>query len=482
MTKFVKNPKYALTIWQKCRDVIEGQEAIHLSTTKYLPRLSGMTTAEYNAYLSRTTFYNATQRTVDAMSGLLFRKEPVTIKMSAALTELCKDIDLQGNTLQSFVEQIADEVMSVGRIGVLVDYPTVELAEGTEITVAQAEQSNLRPFIASYKAEDIWDWKTGSVNNKKVLIKLVLHEVAEEADPSDEFKTKYVDKVRVLDLVEGIYRQRIYKLNNKEYVFEKETLPTINSATLDYIPFVFFNPKNNEADVAKPPLLDLVNVNISHYKTTGDLEHGAHFVGLPTAVITGHRLLKDEVLKIGSSTAWVFAEPEAKASYLEFTGQGLDALEKRLTKKEEQMATLGARMLATEKAAAESAEAHSIKRQGENSVLGRISNSISSGVVQLLVIIADWIKDSENVEYELSKDFVPSTMTAQDLTALVSAWQQGAIGFTDLIKALQKGEIVDPERTPEKIAEEAAIEKEKANDLLVKSMDKLNNGQENNIQ
>ena len=38
-------------IWQKCRDVVEGQEQMHDQGTLYLPRLTGQTDAEYIAYL-----------------------------------------------------------------------------------------------------------------------------------------------------------------------------------------------------------------------------------------------------------------------------------------------------------------------------------------------------------------------------------------------------------------------------------------------
>jgi hypothetical protein len=119
-----------------------------------------------------------------------------------------------------------------------------------------------------------------------------------------------------------------------------------------------------------------------------DLEHGAHFTGLPTPIITGHNLGEDETFSIGSTTAWVlpneytdvkYLEFTTDVKYLEFTGQGLGALESRLVSKERQMATLGARLLVEEKAAVEAAETHNIKRQGENSALSSVAESISSG-------------------------------------------------------------------------------------------------------
>ncbi|MFX5825171.1 DUF4055 domain-containing protein, partial [Acinetobacter baumannii] len=86
--------------------------------------------------------------------------------------------------------------------------------------------------------------------------------------------------------------------------------------------------------------------NYAHYLVSADYEHGCHFAGLPTPVVTGYTPQNGpngeppEKLYIGSAAAWVFPQPDAKAYFLEFEGQGLDALEKNLSRKENQMAIL----------------------------------------------------------------------------------------------------------------------------------------------
>ncbi|WP_457831240.1 DUF4055 domain-containing protein, partial [Staphylococcus aureus] len=79
-----------------------------------------------------------------------------------------------------------------------------------------------------------------------------------------------------------------------------------------------------------PPLVDLVDMNYAHYLVSADYEHGCHFAGLPTPVVTGYTPQNGpngeppEKLYIGSAAAWVFPQPDAKAYFLEFEGQGLD--------------------------------------------------------------------------------------------------------------------------------------------------------------
>jgi hypothetical protein len=63
--------------WERCEDASEGQDEIHKEGIKYLPRLSGQNDAEYYAYKQRALYYNATARTIDGLSGMLFLKPEV---------------------------------------------------------------------------------------------------------------------------------------------------------------------------------------------------------------------------------------------------------------------------------------------------------------------------------------------------------------------------------------------------------------------
>ena len=457
-----KHPQYQRmeNIWKKARDVIAGQEAIHQAGELYLPKLSGQKDQDYKNYLRRALFYNATQRTLDAMSGLLFRKDP-KVQVPRPMEPWLDNIDLNGNSLQTFAETTADEVLSVGRYGVLVDHPvrTEEV-----VSAADAERVGFRPFLTGYKAEDIINWNTVVINNKKILNLVVLTETVTVTNKADEFDHEYVTKYRVLDLdEEGFYRQRIYiedtsGVNVQEKIIRQEgedIYPTRNGEKMRAIPFLIISSKDADFDVVKPPMLDLINVNVSHYKTSADLEHGAHFTGLPTVITTGHTLEDGKKLKIGSASAWVFPEPEANAFFLEFKGEGLEALEKRMDVKQQQMATLGARLLADESAMAETAEAHIIKRQGENSALCTIATNVSHGIQVGLKVMAEWVNlPSEDIVYQINKDFLPSTMEPAMILALLQSVQSGSLSFSEFVRNLQQGEIISADKTPEDIMAE----------------------------
>lgn len=427
----------AASRWQRCRAAAEGQEAVYAGGVAFLPKLTEQSEDEYKAYQQRALYYNATGRTVDGLSGLIFRRPPTT-EIPAAIEFVNDDADAAGTPLVAFCEGAVDELIKVGRVGLLADYPSDVQAR----TQAEEQASGARPYVKVYKAETIINWRVEKIANRWQLALVVLTEQYEER--ADDFATACTPQWRVLKMIEGKYVVELWRKPagaEKPILAEGPFTPMMGGKALDFIPFVICGPMGVGVDVAKPPIQDLADVNLSHYRTTADYEHGLHFTGLPTPIITGHQFNDGEKLALGSTQAKAFPNPEAKAFFMEFEGKGLDALSKRLGEKELMMVTLGARMLATEKKQVEAAETAAIHRAGENSVLASLANAASAALSKAFTWCAQWAKVAEAVRIELNTDYLPSGMTAQDLNALVSAWQTGAISHETLYDNLRRGEI-----------------------------------------
>lgn len=431
--------------WQRCRDVSLGGDAVHSAKTRYLPMLKDQPSPDYDAYVLRASFYNATWRTIAGLNGMMFRKPPI-IKGSDALLELLDDVTMDGVSLHVLAQTAAEECLTLGRVGVLVDYP---IADVSEMTQADAALLDMRPTMALYRAEAIINWRRRKIGNRSVLSMVVLEE--QDEVPVDEFGDRREMQYRVLDLDgEQRYRQRLFKIGEKgeDIKIGADMYPLMGAKPLNYIPFQFFGPDDTTPTVDDPPLIDLVDMNLAHYRVTADYETGCHFAGLPTAVVSGYvKENASEKLYVGSATAWVFPDPAAKASYLEFHGQGLTALAANLDRKEQSMAVLGARMLEALKRGVESAETASIHRVGEESVLSSIAQTISIGLTQALQWFAQWAMTPGDASIDLNRDFYPAPLNAQMLTALIASWQSGAISAATLFYNLKQGEIVDDDQT-----------------------------------
>ena len=419
--------------WQTMRDALSAEVA----KEKYVPKLSDQDAAEYQAYVSRAEFYNATARTKTALVGLLFAKPP-KVELPEVLKTIGENISLDDDSLEALAKNIADECLSVGRCGVLVDLPSVEKSEYSRL---EAERLNLRAYATLYKAENIINWKTTKINGSNVTSLVVLMESYEEPT-ADEFVYLAKTRYRVLDLKDGYYRQRVFEETNGTAEPVSEIYPSANGKRLPYIPFTFFNVNDLKTDIDKPPLLDLARINISHFRSEVDLEHGTHFTALPTPYVTGYQG-DDSKLKIGSTVVWAISSPEAKVGFLEFSGAGLSTLENRIAVKEKRMSILGARLLLDEKKTAEATETLQMRKSGENAVLTNVATTISEGIVSFLKDIAFFENiAAENLIYDINTDYNLTMVDPQIIAQIIAGIQGALIPNEVLYDVLLKGELM----------------------------------------
>jgi hypothetical protein len=436
--------KESLPKWQRCEDVAAGTDAVHAGAEKYLPLLTDQTKENYDKSLARTILFNATWRTIAGLIGMVFRKPPI-FTVPAAIEPMLDDVTMSGESLFMVCQDVTEESLKLGRLGVLVDYPR---GTNESISIAQAEAAGLRPFVKVYKACDIYNWKTGRVNNKTVLTEVRLKENAEIAEGEWDVVTE--ERYRVLSLDVTGYRVRVYKIGEKkEEILLSDDYPLMRGKPLPYIPFQFISTDDLTPDVDNPPLIDLVDMNLHHYRITS-IKCNALPFAVPTMFIAGNLQLEEgEKIYVGSTKAIHSNDPSAHAEYIEYSGQGLGAVEKEIDKAEAQMAILGARMLEPQRGAVESAEGQSIHRKGEESILATVSQTISIGMTQVMTWFADWAGATGEIKIELNKDFYPAGMNPQMLTALLAGWQQGAYSDQTLFENLQQAEIINAETTLE---------------------------------
>jgi hypothetical protein len=441
--------------WKRVRDVVAGQDEIHEARAAYLPMLVDETEPEYLARIERTPFYNATWRTMASFVGMLFRKPP-TLEVPKKLEPLLKDVTTTGVSFNNFAQDVALEDIEISRVGVLVDYPVVQpKADGSNYTLAEAEALGFRPSMVMYKAEGITNWEYGFINNRTVLTQVRLYEMAQEK--VSEFQTEEYGVIRVLDLFNGEYRVRRFKEENEEQI-GWDSFPLRNGQRLNHIPFYFIGPDGSDSKLTEPVLIDLVDLNIKHYQVSADYEHGCHMTGLPTPVVSGlqqqfHPVTGqpvDQKLYIGSTAAWLLPQG-AEAKFLEFTGSGLQALEKNLDRKENQMAAIGARMLTPEKAGVEAADTLAMRNSGEHSILGAIAIAVSEGLLAALKDFALWAglseAEVEKLVFQINRNFMPYVISPQALTALLAAVQAGKLSHESFFDLMKRGDLVEADVT-----------------------------------
>ena len=432
--------------WKRCRDALEGTDAMKKGGEVYLPKLPGQDPDEYKVFLGRALWYNASSRTREGLTGLAFATPP-TIDAPAGADDLLDDVNLMGMPFEDFLEDALEEVIGIGRFGVMIDHPPK--AEG--ISMADAQVMGIRPYVVPYLAETITNWAYSRIRNRWTLSQVVLDQGLDENG-----KRFYKELV----LLDEIYHIRIWNMPKvnldgtqaKDYVITEDDIPVMNNEPMRSLPFFFFGPEYGDTDCDKSPILDLVDINVSHYKTAADLEQVLFHCGLPTPIFAGFQFKEGEMVKMGGTGGIVSGDPTAKAYYLEALGNGAGPLERALDRKEAMMAKLGARMLAEDKKAAEAAETLKIRASGESSSLASVANSVSATATKVLAFLCDWSGlDSSAVVVRLSTDYSAAGMSALDVAALVQAFQAGALPLRDLVVAFKEDGIIAADREVEDV-------------------------------
>jgi len=216
----------------------------------------------------------------------------------------------------------------------------------------------------------------------------------------------------------------------------------VNGSTLSYIPFFFVSPYDARPEVEKPPALDLVNMNLAHYRNSADYEQSLYLTAQPTPFIAGQLDETRKPTSIGAGSIW-YLPAGSTAGMLEFKGAGIGAIQDAMEDKENRMAALGARMISEAKTRNESQETARMRSTSELSLLTNTVNSVEYAVVSILKMAAEWAAiNPDDVRVEINRDWIDGRMGGYEMLQLVRSWQSGAISRQTLHENLQKGEII----------------------------------------
>ena len=432
----VPNKAYSESLEQvtRVRDCAEGPDAVKAKGVTYLPKLGGQTEPEYDAYKLRGYIMPVVNATAIALTGAIMRKAP-SGELPTKMEYLLDDSDGNGRDLSMVATMCVNELFLAGRYGLL--------AEATETGQA----------IRTYSREAIINW------SKDYIVLMQKYMVQDSKD-----KFKQVEKVEYLELTfdeNGLYIQNIWREGEgKKWGIHDTLIPTVNGTRLDKLPFEFINTKDATPTLTPPALLALADVNLDQYRMSTDLRHGLHWTALPTLFLFGD--IKDDKGKqvsitVGAGSSNHISDDDARAELLEFTGAGLNAIDVAIKEDIETMASIGARMLQNSQPGVKAAETARIEQSGESATLSTIAQATENGITSLLKTMAEWVGlNTDDVNYELNKDFIDSSLTPQQITAYLQMFMSEAISLDTFLNLLYRGELLPKGVTPEDEADKIA--------------------------
>ncbi len=412
--------------WSRIRDVMEGSDKIKTEGTTYLPQLSGQTDPEYDAYKLRANFVNLSSRIVSTNTGLMFSKEPI-INLPKVLKYLEKDTESFMSIYELFYS-VTSESLQMGRVGVMLD----------------VRDDLIVPVL--YQTESIVHW----VVEDGELVSVTLNET-EIMDGVEE-----VDTVIEFNMIDDKERGYVCVVTKTSGDIISNIFPSYKGRHLSFIPFCCVNTRGISLEPAKSPILDVVDMNLSHYRSSADYEHGLHFVAMPTPVITGVSDIGN--IKIGAS-AIILPDPKSQAFYMEFLGQGLNSLEKALSVKQAQISMFSARIQDTSTKGSESENIVKLRYSTDTATLHDIAIVVELLMRRVCDMILQWMGEvDENWVIELDKNFIDSKLSYQELQTLSDCLISGTIDEETYIYNLRRGQVIEEGHNMDVNIKEAASE------------------------
>ena len=431
--------------WEMIRDAEIGEIEVKRKGEKYLPRQATHDVTQYKAYLRRAVFFNMTSRTINALYGTVFRRKPKVSGLNdKRLREASTRITKEGMSLHLLAKTCVKEVLAVGRFGTLVD---------------ASPEGKGNAYIACYTAENILDWQMSEINGRWVLSKVTLREIFYDRD-SHWSPYQYRSRFRVLVLEydeesdDFIYAQYVYidneastnQIPDLDSAPDDVITPTVRGEPLNYIPFQVFGPFTNYPDVQRPPIMDIVTLNYSHYMSYAQLEQALFYTGSPVFTVQQEDGSDPGNYEVGPDVVWILGQNET-ANLMEFNGRGLQHLENALRNKEDQIASIGGRMMpGTTRGAAESDNALLLQERNEQSLLLNIADTVDEGMTQTLAWWADWNNASAaaiaKINFEVNRDFLIKDAGAREFRAIHQMYADGVIPVEVVYDYLRKAEVI----------------------------------------
>ena len=407
--------------WGVMAAVTRGTNYIRDLSETYLPQEPREDEDAYQTRVDRSVLSPYTSRLIETAAGAILRK-PIHVEGDDYWLDLCQNIDGLGSSINEYARRALVSSLTYGHSAILVDYPAATEARN----LAEERAMGRRPYFVHIDAPQIWGWRKESGTNR--LLQVRIHDY--DVRPLNDFGEEQVEEMRV------IYpgRYDLYTLGQDVVEFT-----ATGGYSLSEIPLVPIYSNRRGLLISQPPLLDIANLNITHYQRQADLIHALHIAAMPTLVLEGW----DDTT--GSATMGVnyaiAMQPGNKAYYVQADATSFDAQMAELQSLESQMSTLGVTKLFGQKFVAESAEAKRIDQAQSNSVLSIISQELESALNQAFAFAAQYV-GMEPPEITIDRDFDYYRLIGQDVSVLTQLNQMGKISDAMLLEILRRGEIL----------------------------------------
>lgn len=445
--------------WKKIRAVLAGTDALRKARTTYLPQFPKEPDLYYRHRVDNTTLLNMTDITLGSWVGRPF-SDPVQVDddVPAQIRDMLNDVDRRRSGLSVFLRDWFKEGLTCAFAHVLVDSPYVE-KEGR--TKADDLREGIRPFWSFLKPEDVLFMASTYVGSQEVLTHVRISETEKEMDG---FVQKSKRRIRVFDRkLSGddvgvwvtVYEEQRTKSKKVEWVQIKPS----RRIDIDEIPLVTFYADRQGLQLGKPPIEDLVDLNLAHWRSTSDHTNVLTVARFP--IIGASGIPHEEANNIVLAPRKILATRNEKGKfyYVEHSGAAVKAGADDLARLEEKMAHYGADFL-RKRPGGLTATARALDSAEATSPLQDAVNRFNEAIWEILRLTGKWIGIGEDEVGTITVpvDFGPEDVVGEDLATLRDTRKIRDISRRQFLAELKRRGVLSDEFDPDENEQELEIE------------------------
>lgn len=414
--------------WQLADSLFGGTKAMREAATAYLPKEPGESDDGYKMRLSRTFLFPAYKRTVQALVGKVFSK-PIVLSDDAnqQVKDWARDIDLTKRTVTSFSMEVFELALRKGLSHIHIDFPKVENAQAQ--TLADERVLGNRPYMRIIDPSDVIFWWSERVDGIEKLMEVRIKEKVRERDGA--YGEKFVEQIRVL-------RPGEYEVHRKKTgaTTQQDSWEKVEEGTLSFteaIPWTTVYTGRTGFMQADPPLLELANLNVSHWQSSSDQRNILRVARVP--FLFGAGIRSNEIqneqgkFELGANRMITVENEAASMDFVEHTGAAIEAGRQDLEDLKAEMAALGFELL-IRRPGNETATARAIHKSEMDSALSAMAWELGGALGHSFEFMQKWVgAEAEDLSDKLkvNTDFGVTPDDAAEIDGLLKARAQGDI-------------------------------------------------------
>jgi hypothetical protein len=422
--------------WTLIDDLLGGTEAMQANAGTYLPKFEKETPKHYRARVANSTLFNAYGDTANNICSKPFSK-PVTIqgKLPEPLNNIEDDTDGQGKPLIQLARDIFRDFVNRGLSHILVDYPLTVNEEGKTPNLKQERDKGYKPLFVHVRPEQLIGWRVEkSASGLPELTQIRIKE--NQVEPDGEWGEQNVSYIRVIRPTEWI----LYRKTEDE---EEYTKSQEGKNSLGKVPLITGYANQTGFLTAEPPLKELAEVNLAHYRSDSDQRNILHYARVATLVVLGFTEEEANKIALGPNQIISSTNENAKVEYAEHSGKAIEAGAKDIERLEERMMVLGLQPF-LRKIGNQTATGQSIDESRANSDIQAWVLSEEEMIYQAYMLAAEWIKTKlpEDFKVDIFNDFALLLRAIQDIEALIKIRQASEISRETFLREIKRRAIL----------------------------------------